>query len=282
MFGHALSVYKTISTSLRRRLLLLIYFSLAFAISWAVWIPLAKGVTLPGFLSVLAAFAPSIAGLILTYIDEGKEGLRNLACRLLSPAGIRWKWVLLCVLGPAICFLLGLGFYSLLSGEIPQLLDPAHIVTSPGQWYLGIIVFVYIFVFTALGEEIGWRGYALPLLLIDGSSLRASLILGFCWFIWHLPLFWIAGDFHQQLPWTWFFLQIMGMSLLYTWFYHRTKGSLFIAMLFHTSGNAAVGLLPVLPADVQGSTLPLWFAIILLWAILVVILYRRAIEPEPN
>jgi len=278
MFSHALPLLKPQSAGLRRKLLLLIYFILAFGIKWAVWIPQASGVIVPGILTVVAGFGPSIAGLILIYFDEGKEGLHNTAYRLISNGRFLWKWMLLCVVAPVLCFLLGLAFYYLLCGEIPQLVDPAHVVTSPGQWYLGVLVFLYIFIFSALGEEIGWRGYALPRLLIDWGSLRASLILGICWFIWHLPLFWIAGNFHQQLPWTWFFLQIMGMSLLYTWFYHRTQGNLFIAMLFHTSGNAAVGLLPVLPADVQGSTLPLWITVIILWVIVAIILYRRSLD----
>ena len=150
MFGHALLFYKPISTGFRRKLLLLTYFTLATAISWAVWIPQASGALVPGFLSILAGFSPSVAGLILIYLEEGKPRLRHLACRLLSNGRIRWKWMLLCVLGPALCFLLGLAFNYLLRGEIPQLLDPAHVVKSPGQWYLGIFVFLYIFFFTAL------------------------------------------------------------------------------------------------------------------------------------
>lgn len=262
--------------------MLLIYLMLAFGISWAVWIPQASGVIAPGLLTAVAGVGPSIAGLILLYLDEGKVGLRDLAYRFISNGRRLRKWKLLCVLGPALCYLLGLAFYTLVSGVIPQLLDPAHVVTSPRQWYVGILVIPYIFVFSAFGEEIGWRGFVLPRLLIDWGSLRASLILGLCWFIWHLPLFWIAGNIHQKLPWAWFFLQIMGMSLLYTWIYLRTYGSMLIVLLFHASGNLAVQLLPVLPADVQGSTLPLWFAVILLWVIVAIILYRHGLDPQPN
>jgi membrane protease YdiL (CAAX protease family) len=146
-------------------------------------------------------------------------------------------------------------------------------VTSLEQWPLVIVVFVYIFVFTALGEEIGWRGFVLPRLLNRFSPFTASIILGLVWTIWHLPLFWISGDFHQQLPFSWFLLQIFGSTFIYTWLFNRTNGSLMVALVFHTSSNAAVGLLPILPADNGGSLQPLWLVVALLWVLVGIIIW---------
>ena len=123
---------------------------------------------------------------------------------------------------------------------------------------------MYIFIFTALGEEIGWRAYALPRLQTRFSPFTSSLILGVIWAFWHLPLFWMTGNFHRQLSVSWFLLQVLGSTFLYTWMFNRTNGSLLIALLFHTSSNAAVGLLPVLPLDNSGSLRPLWLTVSLL------------------
>ena len=91
MFSHSLPLSRPLTAGLRRKLLLLIYFILAFGIPWAVWIPQASGVIVPGILTVVAGFGPSIAGLILTYFDEGKEGLREIAYRLISNGRFLWK-----------------------------------------------------------------------------------------------------------------------------------------------------------------------------------------------
>lgn len=64
-----------------------------------------------------------------------------MAYRLVSNMRFLWKWKLMYVLGPLLCFPLGLAFCHLVSGVIPQLLDPVHVVTAPGQWYMGILVF---------------------------------------------------------------------------------------------------------------------------------------------
>ena len=241
---------------------LLPYFVLTYLLSWSIWIPLALTGLSNQWLFWLAGFAPSFSALALTAFQGGRDGLS----RLLR---FRWKtkpiWYAISILGTPIVMLAALGLQVALGGDWPQYIDPNHLVASLEQWPLVIVVFMYIFIFTALGEEIGWRAYALPRLQARFSPFTASLILGTVWAFWHLPLFWIMGDFHQQLPISWFLLQVLGSTFLYTWMYNRTNGSLLIALLFHTSSNAAVGLLPVLPLDNGGSLRPLWLTVSLLY-----------------
>jgi hypothetical protein len=128
-----------------------------------------------------------------------------------------------------------------------------------------------------LGEEIGWRGYALPRLQARYGSLLASLIIGFTWGAWHLPLFWLPGNFHQTIPPTLFLLQSVALAIIYTWLYNQTKGSLLIAHLFHAASNVTLGVLPVLPTDTGGDLTPLWLTVGLLsvFTIVVVILLTQ-------
>jgi uncharacterized protein len=242
---------------------LIAFFSVAFLISWAIWIPGIWEVRVNPLLGLLAGFAPSISGAFFTWFEEGNAGLRKLAGRL-SPRALAKKWIILPLVLPPLAFLFGLWFYRLLGGAAPEYLDLAHVITTPDQWYLGFVVFLYVFIFTAVGEEIGWRGYALPRMIESLGAYKATFFLGILWFLWHLPLFWVPNNFHQQLPIPWFTLQIMASTVLYTWLHMKARGKLLPALLFHTAGNAAVGILPVLPMDLQGSTLPLWVAVAVL------------------
>jgi membrane protease YdiL (CAAX protease family) len=96
-----------------------------------------------------------------------------------------------------------------------------------------------------LGEEPGWRGFALPRLQVLHGPLLGSLILAPLWALWHLPLFFIpSGDspltmFNLGL----FLISITFSTIIYTWVFNNTKGSVLMTMLVHTSNNAFLALL---------------------------------------
>ena len=95
--------------------------------------------------------------------------------------------------------------------------------------------FLFIFLFIGLGEEPGWRGFALPELQRRYSPLLASLILAPIWAIWHLPL--VGNEF----PWPIvpvFLLSLFGATFMLTWFFNRTNGSVLLPMLFHATVNS--------------------------------------------
>ena len=170
---------------------------------------------------------------------------------------VRWVWYLVSLALPPVLMLASLGIHTLLGGTGLAFNDLAEI-------YRVIPVFVLVFFFSVLGEEIGWRGFALPWLQGRVNALASSLILGLIWALWHLPLFWLPGDFHQQLPLTWFLLQTVSITVLYTWVYNATRGNLFIILLLHTASNTAFGVLPMLPEMAGGSLRPAWILAILL------------------
>ena len=249
---------------------LILYFLFSYLISRGIWILLGLSDNSHQGLLLLAGFGPTLAAVVLTLSKSGVSGLKNL---LRLKWRVKGHWYLISLFGTPLVMLTALGLHVALGGARPRYMDPNHLVTSLNQWPLIIVVFSYVFVFTALGEEFGWRGYAQPRLQANITPFTSSIILGISWALWHLPLFWLAGNFHQQLPLSWFLLQIMGSTFLYTWMYNHTRGSLLSAMVFHASSNAAVGLLPILQLDNGGSLRPLWLVVLLLWLLVLLVLW---------
>jgi membrane protease YdiL (CAAX protease family) len=203
---------------------------------------------------VVAVAAPTISATILTYMRNRWPGLRNLYSRL-----ARWRfglqWYALVLIGiPIIGYLVGR-----LSGGRPSAdLNTPLLVLSflISQLILG-----------PLGEELGWRGFALPRLLQRFSPLLASLILGAIWGVWHLPSFFVSTLVQSSLAIPVFLFGALCMSILSTWFYLHTGGSVLITVLFHLAFNASLNAL--------GASFT-WFTLALaVCALLVALLDRR-------
>ena len=112
---------------------------------------------------------------------------------------------------------------------------------------IALLFLVFTLGFDGLGEELGWRGFALPHLKEGRSALVASLILGVLWAGWHIPYALTKGSFLSELPITVFFINLLALSTLYTWLFNNTQGSILLAILFHAAGNTISNLLPFLP-----------------------------------
>lgn len=243
------------------------FFVLAFGISWAFWLPMAwMGLSSP-MLRILGSFGPGAAALILLAITEGRAGLRAIGRRM-----IIWRvgigWYLVSLFGTAAILLPAIGIHLLLGGSGLQWNDP-------NQWYLIIPAFLQVLFLSVLGEEIGWRGFALPRLQRPLSALGASVLLGTIWGLWHLPLFWTESNFHSEIPFSLFLVQDIALAILFTWIFNNTRGSLLMAHLFHAASNTTIGVLPVIPSDAGGSLRPLVLAVGLLVAatVAVVVVY---------
>ena len=92
-----------------------------------------------------------------------------------------------------------------------------------------------------VGAELGWRGFALPRLLAERSALAASLIVGVLWGAWYLPTFFVPGLPQHSIPFSAFMLLTTAYSVLFTWIYVHTAGSVLIATVFHSSINFSQG-----------------------------------------
>jgi membrane protease YdiL (CAAX protease family) len=246
-------------SSVVKRHQIVTFFVLTYVLAWAIESPLvflADSVTDTQdlVLTILASNVPSVMAIVLTATVFGWGALRKLLGRLLI-----WRvnplWYLVVFLGPAALAGGVVALNALLGG--PAL--------SLGMPLLGAAIFFAFSIFpgSALGEEIGWRGYVLPQLQSRMSALSASLLLAPIWAVWHLPL-WLQGKpFQTPTLYAGFVLSAFALSVILTWVYNSTGGSLLMVVLLH----ATVNLPQTLAIDELGSraTVPL----LLYWGLMV-------------
>jgi uncharacterized protein len=216
---------------------LFVFFCIAYLISWALWAPLWLpyfGVKADTFLPYQHGFGglgPMLSAFITTAIFKDRADLQVLWRRLMQ-----WKpllWTAIAVLLPFVFGLLG-GLIAWLSeGRFP---DFSKMGSSSEFPELNIAQFLlYNILFFGYGEEVGWRGFALPRLQQKFKALPATLILSVFWALWHLPLFayrpgYTAMDIGGAAGW---FFSIVAGAILFTWLFNASRGSLLACALFH-------------------------------------------------
>jgi membrane protease YdiL (CAAX protease family) len=196
---------------------------------------------LPEGADQLGALSASLAAIVLAAVEGRKGGVRELLGRLLIwRVGIQW-WAFV-LLFPIIPSVIALYLFDLLGG-------PA--VDWSGLKPLSSVVpmIIMLTVFAGIGEEFGWRGFAMPRLQARHNALVASLIIGTLWGIWHIPLFLTEGTTQSQwlmevgwlpaiLAYT---VYCIAWSIQYTWVFNNTRGSVLLAAVMHGAGNAWIG-----------------------------------------
>jgi uncharacterized protein len=244
---------------------LLAFFVLAFAITWAVWVPRAAGVPV-GAVGQLWTWVPAVAALLAAALTGGRVAVGELGARLVRWR-VGWRWYAVVVLGPAAFSLAVAALYALLGGSFAE----ATPLVLRGETPLALlsIFLVVLFVTDGLGEELAWRGFALPRLLTGHNALAASLILGVLWAAWHLPLVWTEGaPLYQQPVWL-LLLDTAAKSVLFTWVFLHTRGSVLLAALLHATTN----LFAVSPVIAEAGTVALLLlAAAAKWALVVVVI----------
>jgi membrane protease YdiL (CAAX protease family) len=205
-----------------RRYRLPFFFVLAFLLSWYPWIIalLKHKQTGPNPLG------PLVAAIVITAMTEGRSGLKILLRRLIQWRA-RLSWYAAVFLIPIGTCLLAAALTTLFGAPMPSLPDQSI-------WSGMLDRFIFILLFIGLGEETGWRGYALPQLQQTRSPLIASLILAPIWALWHLPLFGLEIHSNTAIP---FLIGVFSATILGTWIFNGTRGSVLLQMLFHTTVN---------------------------------------------
>jgi uncharacterized protein len=227
---------------------LTVFFILAFLFSWYPWvIGMVRGKA-----SGPNPLGPLIAALIVTGVAEGRSGMRMLLGRIVR-GRIGW-------LSYAIVFGLPILLCAAAFAVMAAIGQPMSWPASTA-WRELPERFVFIFLFIGLGEEPGWRGFALPRLQKDHSPFVASLILAPIWALWHLPL--MGHEFPPAIIPA-FLISLLGGTLIQTWLFNRTKGSVFAQMLFHATVNT-VGAGLVFPLMKGSAVVSFWYVYALLW-----------------
>jgi len=126
----------------------------------------------------------------------------------------------------------------------------------PGLPETVIYFFVIAIVGGPLGEEIGWRGFLQPELLKRFNPAITSIFIALIWLLWHIPLFWLEGAAQSGGSIVYFGLSVFAMAFLFTWLYLKSKGSLLLAILFHTMINyVSAFIIPsILPSSETDKT----------------------------
>lgn len=244
---------------------LLPFFLLTYAVMWASFSTVAfaripANSLLGIFLLRLGAYSPSLVAILLTARAAGGVGVSNLV-------GGVFKWRV-----PARSYVLAVAFFpavKVTAAVIHRLTSGAWPRMGSESLLLIPLAIAFSTPFQA-GEEIGWRGYALPRLAERFGLRSAGVMLGLIWALWHVPQFFIrdAPEYGQSFPV--FVLQVTALGVAFAWLYARTNGSLLLVMLLHSAINNTKD---IFPSATPGATntfglnasLLAWLTVTLLW-----------------
>lgn len=260
-----------------KRTVELVLFFLLTLVAWTIWIPQARyrlglaesAVSLRSPANALTVWSPGLAAILLTALSAGGRGVGALFGRL-GRWRVGWRWYLVAVLFEPARWGLSLGIDRLLGRSYELGPMPLRVILGPAAAYMLPVALVFT-IPNAVGEEIGWRGFALPRLRASGGALAATLVLGVFWGLWHVPA-WIgqglslgAGPMASRV------LGIVATAFVITWIYYGSGGSLVPVVLYHASIASKNYVVPGLPTRTSevvmwafvvlmiASTRPLWF-----------------------
>lgn len=196
------------------------YFVLAYGLTW----PLAVLVKISLSFGLLGLFGPAVAALIVVYVCDGRPGVAALLDKVrLWRVGALW-------------YLLVLALPLAVSGVVALIAMALGLATGI-RWTpigpLSLLLFVLV-----VGEEIGWRGFALPRMIDRFGIGWASLLLGLLWGFWHFPTFFLKGAAQAEVPIVAYIAFTTALSGAFAWVWLHTRGSVLIATLLHGAVNA--------------------------------------------
>jgi membrane protease YdiL (CAAX protease family) len=256
---------------------LLKFFLLTFIVSWTFWIASAailRVTTSPisafsSLLYLIGVFAPALVALVLYARADGRAGTLALLSRTIK-GSVDARWFVFAVsymaaikLVVALLLRIGSGAWPAFGREPVYIILIAIVFSTPVQ----------------AGEEIGWRGYALPRLSASLGLSGASIFLGIIWACWHLPFFFLSGVDKSGQSFPVYFLGVVALSVAMAWLYWRTNGSLLLTMLMHAAVNNTKD---IVPSAVSGATNALsfksssvaWLSVAVFWICAVYFLVR--------
>jgi CAAX protease family protein len=212
------------------------FVALTYLISWAWWIPLVlaggavrQGVGWPT--QIPGLMGPAIAAVVVTWRVEGRTGLRRL-WRSVIDWRVGWWWLVVPVT-------LGAGAVGLLVGAAPITASDLTAYNGIPVGIGALLTIAIVFVCNGIGEETGWRGFAVARLLRGHSPVSTSLIVALIWAPWHLPLFFLMESFEaftvgEIVGWL---LGLTAGSILFTWMFAGSGGSVLLVAAWHTAFN---------------------------------------------
>ncbi len=255
------------------------FFALVFAWSWTFWwlAPLVKtdSPVAATALALVGGFGPSLAAVVVVACQGGRSGLRRWLSRCLQWR-VGWRWLAGAFFFPVACMGLAAAAHVALGGSLPRSPAAGHVLLAAANFALVFLVG------GPLGEEFGWRGYALPALQRRWGWRIASLVLGGAWALWHLPLFYSAGAVQSHLPLGLFALSAIASSVLFAWLFNRTEGSVLPVLVLHTAVNAWSSVIPVMVLPDGSNLRPFQWVVGILVVAALLLLFRGGPTPQAS
>jgi len=232
------------STEFLKRHSLIIGIVLMFLLTWPLDLVntgIVK-INIPFIVLLFLGWGFVFASVIMTWLTLSKDGVVRLLKRFLQWR-VNWKWYVVAFLLEPLLIYLGVYANALVTGVAPDYstIIAYELFGESAKLWLFVLPF-FLIDFITNGEEIGWRGYALPRLQSKYNALTSTLILGVIWGFWHLLKFlphWNAVFFAL------FMLHAMAFAVTLTWLYNGTKGSLLMVTIMHASSNTAGIFVPM-------------------------------------
>jgi uncharacterized protein len=213
------------------------FFFLTFILSWAIGFPAVVFPKWPGILTFLMSFMPAIAAIIIVWVTAGSQQTTFLISSL-KKWHVPWYWYAFALFLPAFTMFITIIVFNktgilFIDNSFPF----AHLNLSQLFFLFGIFLYQLVIVW---GEELGWRGFALPAMQGKIHPLSASILLGLIWGLWHLPYFFMEGSAQENIPFWFFVLSAAGYSIIYSLIYNGTNESTWMASVFHAANNTTV------------------------------------------
>jgi len=260
--------------------MLLPFFLLAFLVAWLLFITASVIATDDRFSSLshvlvfIGAISPALVAIFITAKTQGAGGVKLLIDQIsFKNTGVRW-------------YVFAIAFFALIKGLAALVFFFLYNSWPPfgtTSWYL-MLGAIAISMWVQAGEEIGWRGYALPRLSKRFGLALSSVLLGIIWALWHLPLFYFetADTFHRSFPL--YALQVTGLSVIMAWLFWKVNGNLLPLMVFHAAINNTKD---IVPSASEASTSPFtlnaspigWISVALIWVFAFYLLYAMTRKP---
>ncbi len=245
------------------------FFTVTFLWSWLFWLPFVlagagiidlgdAGAALRMPVLIIGAFGPAAGAWYSIRTLRGKGAFRRFM-KSFTDLRFGWKVWSAIILIP--------GIINLAAWYLPELAGHERLpMLLPGLYAFPVMWLVMVF----LGggqEEIGWRGYIMPILESRYGLWLGNIILGVVWAVWHIPLWFIPGTSQVYFPFVAFTIGLIGMSFFFSWVIKASGGRPFSGLVVHGTINAFIPLFPTVIMDANAVQWRFWIQQVMILAV---------------
>lgn len=243
------------------------FYMICFVVTWIFWIfaavvsKSANDNGLSALLMLLGLTAPAVTAVITVLASKNKVLKTDLKRKLIGFYRIKPLNIIVAVLGFMVIVVLSI----LLSVLVGQSLEQ-FAFTEDFSFSVGGTSALLTILLAAVIEEVGWRGYGEDSVAFYFTWFTESIIFGFVWSLWHLPLFWIEGTYHYGLKELGilyvlnFLIGVIPLGFLTTWVYVKNHRSMLACIIFHLFVNTMQEKIAMTPQTKCVETIIIFFA----------------------